>query len=162
MDNHSSKYHAARKSKVHTVTAKWLKESSSQDFFLNPVEFLFPLFYQQKFHFFDCETKELVKKVRDHRAEVVVDADSSMIKSLVIVIPNNDIENYINILRKEYSFFENAFEENILKLVTVPWIDAYISKDYDILDTYQVLAVDHKAPSEEVRCSFTSRNDDRF
>jgi hypothetical protein len=161
-DNHSEKYKIARKMFVNTVTAQWLKDSAKYDYFLNPEEYLFPLFYEYKFHFYDCETKELVNRVREFRAEVVVDIDSTMLNYLYIVIPNKDIENYIEVLRREYSFFESAFEENTLKLVTVPWIEAYINKEYNILDSYQVFAADYQAPSEEARCSLPCKSVDRI
>ena len=63
-----------------------------------------------------------------------------MLKNLVIVIPNNNIQECVNSLKKQYDFFDHAFDANILKLVTIPWIDAYIDKDYDRVDTHQVLA----------------------
>ena len=161
-DNHSDKYRAARRNYVHTVQATWLKDSIKHDYFLQPENYLFPLFYQYKFYFHDCETKDAVSKVKKYRAEVVVEIDSSMTNYLYIVIPNENIEGYVEELRREYSFFSNAFDDNVLKLVTLPWIDAYIEKEFSVLDSFQVMPSDYPSKHEEKIASMIRRSEDCF
>jgi hypothetical protein len=145
-DNHSDKYKVARKTGAHTVTSAWLKDSIKNDYFINPKDYLFPLFYNCKFHFYDCETKNLVNIVREYRADVVIDIDSSMIGELTIVIPNENITAYIDELRREFSFFSDSFDQNTLKVVTVPWIEAFIEKEYKKIRNYEVNSEDHIVP----------------
>lgn len=143
IDNKSDKYKVARKSDIKTVTASWLKESIKHDYFVHPEDYLFPIFFHHKFHFYDCETKELVAKVRKYRAEVVIDIDASMAKDLYIVIPNHKISEYIEELEREYSFFTSAFENGALTLITAPWIDSYINKCYGKVEKYTITYKDY-------------------
>lgn len=130
IDNNSDKYRIAREeTKIYTVTAKWLKDSETHDYFLKPDDYLFPLFYNRIFNFYNWETRELREKVKEYRGKIEVDINASIASGLTIVIPNQDISEYVKELRREYSFFSKAFDEKTLKLVTLPWVDSYINND---------------------------------
>ena len=126
MDCKSEKYKIARKTGIYTVTSDWLKESLNYNYFVNPNDYLFPLFKQHKFYLYNCDTIELESTIRKYQGEIVVEAHPSISKDLNIVIPHEDIENSISKLEFELSFFMEMFKKNELNLITVPWIDAYI------------------------------------
>ena len=132
-DNKSEKYIMAREqAKIYTVTSKWLKDSTEKDYFLKPEDYTFPIFYDKIFCFYNCETKELTNKVRKHRADVRSDIEAWFASKLTIVIPNNDIWGYVKELKREYSFFTKYFNDKTLKLVTIPWIDAFINSEREM------------------------------
>jgi hypothetical protein len=69
-----------------------------------------------------------------------------MIGELIIVIPHQDIAKYIQELRREFSFFTGSFDLNTLKVVTVPWIEAFIEKESKKIKNYEVNPEDHIIP----------------
>lgn len=149
MDCKSEKYKIARKTGIYTVTSDWLKESLNYNYFVNPNDYLFPLFKQHKFYLYNCDTIELESTIRKYQGEIVVEAHPSISKDLNIVIPHEDIENSISKLEFELSFFMEMFKKNELNLITVPWIDAYINKNYDSLDSYKIQYNDYKDKLKE-------------
>lgn len=149
MDSKSEKYKIARRTGIYTVTAKWLKDSLNYNYFVNPNDYMFPLFYQHKFYLFNCESAELEATIKKYQGEIVDEFQSSSVKDLIIVVSNEDVERSIERLELELSFFIERFKKNELNVVTEAWISAHESKHFDVLDSHKILYNDYKDKLEE-------------
>ncbi len=149
-DNNSDKYKIARDTGIHTVTARWLKDSIAKDFFLNPKDFLFPPFHGRIVYFYHCGTEELKKRVTENRGVVQKEVITApMASSLTIVVPEENVTGSLQELRRQYSFFSSCFEQGTLKLVTIPWIDAYVNKE-KTADSFVIDPEDNLEPPSAV------------
>ena len=138
-DNKSEKYKFARKTGTYTVTGQWIRDCHDKGYFVNPSDYLFPPFNNNKFYFHNCDTIEQKSIIKKHQGEILDEIDSSQAKGSYIVIPSEDVERSISKLELDFSFFIDLFKKDELNLVTIPWIDAYLNKQYDILDNYVIL-----------------------